>query len=76
METEIVVDTDLQAVLSFIQANVQPSRLVSIAAHVNTLAPLMWGKFRQDPVWGIRLRPKNAPADPPLAPNPDPAPAT
>ena len=42
---------DIQEVAEFMQRHVPAARLVSVAAGVNALAPLLWGHFQNEPAY-------------------------
>src|SRR5690349_15646730 len=49
------VDSDVKAVLEFMQTNIPADRLVGIAESVGQIGRLLWGHFRQEPVRAVSL---------------------
>lgn len=55
MTSSVVVDTDVQAVVEFMQTRIAASRLVAVADGLAAMAPLLWGHFQPEAVQAIRL---------------------
>src|SRR5258708_19306355 len=52
----VVVDADVSAVAAFMQSSISAARLVSVASALAALAPLLCGRFGQEPIEPIVLR--------------------
>jgi hypothetical protein len=55
MQTELLIDPDLKAVLEFMQERMEASRLVAVASGVAAIAPLLWGQYSTEEVKLIQL---------------------
>jgi hypothetical protein len=44
---ELMIDSHVAAVLSFMQSNVQASKLAAVANSIHDLARIVWGHFDQ-----------------------------
>lgn len=55
----LIIDENVRAVAEFMQANMDASRLVNVAASIHALAPLLWGHYRggSDPVLQLVAEP-------------------
>lgn len=49
-QLEWKIDSDLKSVVEFMSRNVQASKLLSVAASLHVLAPLIWGRYVQEPM--------------------------
>ena len=49
-------DQYLQEVAEFMQQRIPASALVSVAAGLKAIAPLLWGHYSQEPITPLRLR--------------------
>ena len=49
-------DLDVQAVAEFMQRSVPAARLVSVAAGVTAMAPLLWGHYAAEDVCPLMLK--------------------
>jgi hypothetical protein len=52
---ELMIDPDVKAVVEFMQGNMPAAKLVSVAAAVAALAPILWGAFEAESVATLRL---------------------
>lgn len=52
---QLQFDPDVQAVAEFMQRNIEAARLVSVAAAVAALAPILWGRYAAEPVVPLAL---------------------
>ncbi len=52
------VDSDVLAVVAFLQTHVAASRLVAVADGLAAIAPLLWGKYQPESVQVIQLATK------------------
>ena len=52
---EVKIDQDVLNAAVFLQRHVPTARLVSVAAGLNDLAPLLWGHYQQTEVKPVRL---------------------
>ena len=52
---DLVLDSDIKAVLEYMQANVPASKLIGVAERVQELARPLWGQFPQEPCHSISL---------------------
>jgi hypothetical protein len=50
------VDSDLQAVLEFMQVNIPTAKLVGVAESLPQMGRLLWGHFSQEPFGPVRMR--------------------
>jgi hypothetical protein len=55
-KAELLMDKDLQAVVEFMQANVESQKLFAVADALPTIARLLWGDVSQEPIKAISLR--------------------
>ena len=53
---QVVMDTEVQAVIEFMQRNIPTARLVSAAAGIHAIAPLLWGQYEPEDVRPLTLR--------------------
>lgn len=51
----LVIDNDVKVVLEFMQANLSANRLVSVAAGVNALAPVLWRQYETEDITILSL---------------------
>ena len=51
----VTADADVLLVVSFMQSNVPPAKLVAVACAVAKAAPLFWGHFESQEVAPLRL---------------------
>jgi hypothetical protein len=52
---EFVCDSDVMQVLEFMQSNMPTDKLVSVAKGVAQLAPILWGRYGENPVAALQL---------------------
>jgi hypothetical protein len=52
---EIIIDNDVKAVLEFMQRNFVAARLISIAAGVNDVAPILWNRHARESIDTLSL---------------------
>ncbi|MGA2896319.1 MAG: hypothetical protein ABSE27_01820 [Acidobacteriaceae bacterium] len=52
---KVEVDSDVQAVLEFMQDRVQAGKLISVAEGVMQMARLLWGSHPQEPCSAVSL---------------------
>jgi len=52
---ELEIDLDVKLVLEFMQSGISADRLVAVAAGVNALAPVVWGRFEAKDISVLRL---------------------
>ena len=52
---ELMIDPDVQAVLEFMQSNLQASRLVAVACALPQMATLLWGHYPQEHCCALTL---------------------
>jgi hypothetical protein len=52
---EIKLDSDVQAVAEFMQANVSATKLVSVAEDLSKIGRLLWSRYPQEPSLGLTL---------------------
>jgi hypothetical protein len=57
---KVELDSDVQKLAVFMQANFETSKLVSLSGAISRLAPVIWGHYRRD-----ELAPMMAIGDPP-----------
>jgi hypothetical protein len=57
MSTSVVIDSDIQAVVEFMQTRIAASRLVAVAGGLAAMAPLLWGHYKTEAVQAVRLEP-------------------
>jgi hypothetical protein len=54
---ELEIDEDVKRVLEFMQSSMSADRLVSVAAGVHALAPILWGGYGQVEISVLLLTP-------------------
>jgi hypothetical protein len=54
-EQNLIVDSDVQAVIAFMQGNIPAARLVAVANGIASIAPLLWGQYQPESVQALRL---------------------
>ena len=54
---DVVLDSDVRAVLEFMQTRIAASKLVPIAERLPEMAKLLWSRYPQEPVEPISMRP-------------------
>jgi hypothetical protein len=52
---EIIIDSDVKAVVEFMQSRFAATKLVGIAKGVADMAPLLWGLYESEGVQAITL---------------------
>ncbi len=52
-----LMDADIQAVVQFMQTHVPAARLVSVAAGLHALAPVMWGQYPCEAIKPLTVSP-------------------
>jgi hypothetical protein len=62
---EIAIDSDVKAVLEFMQETLAADRLVSVAEALFRLAPLLWGQYPSHAVQALQLKATAISADDP-----------
>ena len=55
ISTELAIDQDVKRVLEFMQTSMSADRLVSVAAGVHALAPILWGHYGSTEIAALRL---------------------
>ena len=58
---ELLVDSDLKAVIEFMQGHLPAAKLVAVANAVAKIAPALWGHFEAEDIAALRLVSVNAP---------------
>jgi hypothetical protein len=51
----LAMDSDVQAVLEFMQREIPAGRLVGVANGVASIAPLLWGGYQPEKIQALRL---------------------
>jgi uncharacterized protein YjeT (DUF2065 family) len=51
----VEMDSDVQSVAAFMQAQIAASRLVAVAEGLAAIAPALWGRYVPEPVQALRL---------------------
>ena len=54
-EMEFEVDSDVQAVLEFMQTNIHAAKLVGVAESAAQMGRLLWGRYPQEPFVPLSL---------------------
>lgn len=53
----LVMDSDVQIVLEFMQSNIPAVRFVAVANAIKAIAPLLWGEYQPEKVQILWLEP-------------------
>ncbi len=56
---EIIIDPDVKAVAEFMQARIEARKLVGVAEGLRAVAPLLWGRYQQEPITAMALEPED-----------------
>jgi post-segregation antitoxin (ccd killing protein) len=57
VESKLVLDSDLKAVLEFMQGNISAGKLIGIAEAIPQTARLLWAEYPQEPFSAAALLP-------------------
>jgi len=52
---QIEADSDVLAVMEFMQSNIPATKLVAVAISAAAIAPILWGHYGDEPIQAMRL---------------------
>lgn len=58
LKTDVIIDSDIKLVASFMQQNLPASRLVAVAQGLAGIAPLLWSEYAAEQIRVIQLMPQ------------------